>query len=109
MPSLGDCAVPTTSPRLLTLVASLSVLPRLPRSVAEPSLSQSTACGPAGFTGGRVVFEHKPDVPTTWPLSLIPKANPTVSPLRGLEFPDLSLWPPDHRFKTENLKRRYAG
>src|SRR5260370_30421745 len=81
-PSLGDSAPPTTSPRLLTLLATLYVPPRLPRSVAEPSLSQSTACGAAGV-GGIEVFEHKPEEPTTWPLSLIPKANPTVSPFSG--------------------------
>src|SRR5580698_4869728 len=85
VPSLGDCAPPTTSPRLLMLDAMLVVVPdpRLPRSVTEPSLSQSTACGPFGFTGGREVFEHKPDVPMAWPKSLIPNANATVSPLSG--------------------------
>src|ERR1700674_2707347 len=83
LPSVEDGDVPTTSPRLLTLVAMLDPLgiPRLPRSDGEPCLSQSTACCPTGFTGGREMFEHEPDEPTTWPLSLIPQANPTVSPL----------------------------
>ncbi len=85
-----DCANPTTSPRLLMLVARLytpgSTPGRWPRSMGVPSLSQSTACGPAGFTGGKEVFEHKPDVPTAWPFSLIPQANPTVSPLSGGSF-----------------------
>src|ERR1035438_1932774 len=56
--------------------------PRLPRSVTEPSFSQSTACGP-NATGGRLVFPHLPDAPTAWPLSFIQRAIPTVSPGRG--------------------------
>src|ERR1700680_1777184 len=85
LPSIDDCDPPTTSPRLLMLLAVLFVPPppRLPRSVAEPSFSQSTACSPEGATGGREVLAHKPDEPTAWPLSLIPKAYPTVSPGRG--------------------------
>ena len=71
-PSIGDMAPPTTTPRLLMLEATLYVPPRLPRSVGVPSLSQSTACSPAEFRGGSEVFEHKPDEPTAWPLSLIP-------------------------------------
>src|ERR1043166_4381103 len=47
-----------------------------------PSLSQSMAWGPPGL-GGMDVFEHKPDEPTACPFSLIPKANPTVSPGSG--------------------------
>src|SRR5271156_2618719 len=79
--SLDDTDVPTTSPRLLILVATLlGGPPRLPRSIAEPSFLHSTACCPAGTIGGRVVFEHKPVEPTISPLSLRPKANPTVSP-----------------------------
>src|ERR1039457_87017 len=69
LPSIDDWAPPTTSPSSLTLSATFNVPPRLPRSVAEPSFSQSTACAPLGF-GGIVVFEHKPDEPTTWPKSL---------------------------------------
>src|ERR1035438_3522950 len=82
LPSVDDCAPPTTSPRLLTLSATFIVPPRLPRSVAEPSFSHSTACAPLGL-GEIVVFEHNPDEPTTWPMSLIAKANPTVSPVSG--------------------------
>lgn len=37
--------------------ATLKVPPRLPMSVGVPSLSQSTACAPAGFPGGKEVFE----------------------------------------------------
>src|ERR1035437_4035851 len=71
--------------------------PRLPRSVAEPSFSQSTACGPYEI-GGSMVFAHLPDAPTAWPLSLIQRATPT-------ELPELALpRPPDHGFKIENLR-----
>ena len=70
----------------------------------EPSFSQSTACGPYAI-GGSTVFAHVPDAPTAWPLSLIQRAIPTVSPGSGLKFPDLPLpWPPDHGFKVENLR-----
>src|ERR1039458_7333362 len=83
VPSLGDCAMPTTSPRLLILLAPFSAPPRLPRSWTEPSLSHNTAC-PAVLlltaNGGRPVFEHNPDSPTVWPRSLIVRANATVSP-----------------------------
>src|ERR1039457_4966509 len=82
VPSRADAAPPTTWPRLLMAEGTLNAPPRLPRSVTEPSLSQSTACGPLG-PGGIEVLEHKPDEPTTWPASLIAKANPTVSPLSG--------------------------
>src|ERR1017187_4441498 len=82
LPSIDDCAAPTTSPRLLTLAATFNVPPRLPRSLAEPSFSHSTACAPFGF-GEIVELEQKPDEPTTWPMSLIAKANPTVSPVSG--------------------------
>src|ERR1019366_6090058 len=82
LPSIDDWAPPTTSPSSLTLSATFNVPPRLPRSVAEPSFYQRTACAPLGF-GGIVVFEHNPDEPTTWPKSLIPIANPTVSPVSG--------------------------
>ena len=30
-----------------------------------------------------MVFAHEPDMPTTWPWSLIPRAIPTVSPGSG--------------------------
>src|ERR1035438_2406908 len=82
LPSMDDCAPPTTSPRLLMASATFNVPPRLPRSVADPSLSHSTACAPLGF-GGIVAFEHKPEEPTACPMSLIAKANPTVSPVSG--------------------------
>src|SRR5579863_1757401 len=80
---MGDCAAPTTSPRLLTLPAVLAAPPRLPRSWIEPSFSHKTACDAVVklmAKGGRPVVEHKPDAPTTWPSSLIVKANATVSP-----------------------------
>src|SRR4051812_10219933 len=77
------CAVPTTSPALLMLLAIFAAPPRLPRSVIEPSLSQRTACVAVVFpmaAGGRPVVPHKPDAPTTSRLSLIVNANATVSP-----------------------------
>src|ERR1035438_5196040 len=77
----ANCDVPATSPWLLMLPATLDTPPvSPPRSTAEPSFSQSTACAPLGWTGGKEVFEQTPDEPTAWPASLIPKANPTVSP-----------------------------
>src|ERR1700722_1651669 len=79
-------ANPTTSPRSLILVARFKtpagVPSRWPRSVGEPLLSQSTACGANGI-GEIAVFEHKPDAPTAWPLLFTPLASPTVSPGKG--------------------------
>ena len=46
--------------------ATLKVPPRLPMSVGVPSLSQSTACAPAGFPGGKEVFEPGITTPE-WP------------------------------------------
>src|ERR1700691_1949045 len=69
--SVPTQANPTTSPRSLILVARFKtpggVPGRWPRSVGEPLLSQSTACG-ANAIGETAVFEHKPDEPTAWPL-----------------------------------------
>src|ERR1039458_9035833 len=66
--------MPTTSPRLLILLAPFSAPPRLPRSWTEPSLSHNTACAAVLLltaNGGRPVVEHKPELPTVWPRSLI--------------------------------------
>src|ERR1039457_2915951 len=65
LPSIDDWAPPTTSPSSLTLSATFNVPPRLPRSVAEPSFSQSTACAPLGF-GGSVVFDEKGKFVKSW-------------------------------------------
>src|ERR1022692_1733250 len=78
VPSRADAAPPTTWPRLLMAEGTLNAPPRLPRSVTEPSLSQSTACGPLG-PGGIEVLEPNPDEPTAWPAWLIAKANPLVN------------------------------
>src|ERR1700681_2867242 len=86
VPSFGDCATPTTSPRLLMLLALLTAPPRLPRSVMEPSLSHSTACAAVVLLiakGGRPAVAHKPDPPTAWPWSLIVKAYDTQLGLSG--------------------------
>src|ERR1700743_2652785 len=83
VPSPGDDDVPTTAPWLLILLAMFAAPPRLPRSVTEPSLSHSTACDAVVLliaNGGKPVVEHRPDVPTTWPRSLIVNAYATVSP-----------------------------
>src|ERR1019366_227065 len=80
---MGDCATPTTSPRLLMLLAPLNAPPRLPRSWTESSLSHSTACAAVLLPtedGGRPAVEHKPELPTVWPWSLIVNAYATVSP-----------------------------
>jgi hypothetical protein len=42
--------------------ATFVVPPRLPRSLAEPSASHSTAWGPT-MRGNNRVFAHEPDVP----------------------------------------------
>src|ERR1039457_2256750 len=75
--------MPTTSPRLLILLAPFSAPPRLPRSWTEPSLSHNTACAAVLLltaNGGRPVVEHKPELQTVWPRSLIVNAYATVSP-----------------------------
>src|SRR5579872_567861 len=79
--------VPTMSPRLLMLPATLC--PTAPgksgTDTGVPLLSQNTACVPPGvLLGGNVVFEHNPETPTAWPASLMPSANETVSPGNGL-------------------------
>src|SRR5262249_15821547 len=95
-PSFGDCVTPTTSPRLLTLLAPLNPLPRPPRSMAEPSFSHRTACAAVVLptaNGGRPVVEHKPELPTAWPMSLIVKAYATLSPFDTSGESTLSISP----------------
>src|SRR5512146_3238244 len=87
VPSMSDREFPTTTPALLIPLATLATyVPRLPTSTTEPFGCQSTACAPPGAMGGMAVLSQRPEAPTTWPESLMPNANETVSPGKGLNW-----------------------
>ena len=104
----GKSENPATSPRLLMAPALPIILPpKLPRSRTEPSDSQSTACGPkARPKDANPVFAQVPDEPTAWPRSLIPSANPTVSPLSGA-VPGSRRLAPKGRLQNRKLEKRW--